>query len=95
MTGVTYTADPLLGSSQQRNVSGTLAKSFERGLISLSAQYSDVQYDQVGTQQGSKVEISGNGSYLLSENLFVNLSVTGDKYSGYNSNPTLLGLTYP
>ena len=94
-TGVTYTADPLLGSSQQRSVSGNLEKSFERGLIGISAQYSDVQYDQLATQQGTKIEISGNGKYLLSENLFVNLSVTGDKFSGYNPNLTLLGLNYP
>lgn len=80
-TKVAITEDPLAVSTKETSYSGKLEKELQRGMIGISASYSEYVNTATDLMDRSKLALSATGRYEIMQNLTANLGATGEQFS--------------
>lgn len=85
-TKVQYSEDPLRSSIKETVYSGKLARAFQRGSLELSAAYSEFEIIETGVIDNKKTTIAAAGKYEILDDITLNLSGVGEKFSNVQTN---------
>lgn len=80
-TRVTQTEDPQAVSTKETSYSGKLEKTMDRGLVGLSASYSEYVNTATDSMDRTKLSFSAKGHYALLQDFTASLSATGERFS--------------
>ena len=80
-TKVQTTEDPLAVSTKETSYSARLDKTLQRGTLGVSASYTEYVNTQTDVLDGTKLALSGSGSYEVLQSLTVNLGVSAERFS--------------
>ena len=80
-TKVAITEDPLAVSTKETSYSGKLEKELQRGMIGISASYSEFVNTSTDLMDRSKLALSASGRYEILQDLTANLGATGERFS--------------
>ncbi len=80
-TKVATTEDPLAVSTKETSYSGKLERELKRGLIGLSASYSEYANTITNLTDRRRLGFSATGRYEIMQDVTVNLGATGERFS--------------
>jgi len=80
-TKVSTTEDPLAVSTKETSYSGKLEKTLQRGMIGLSASYTEYVNTATDLTDRRRVSYSATGRYEVLQDLTASLTATGERFS--------------
>jgi hypothetical protein len=80
-TRVSSTEDPLTVSLKEISYSGRLEKKLQRGMVGISSSYSEFINTETDKRDHRMATIGATGRYELDQDLNVNLTLTGERFS--------------
>jgi hypothetical protein len=80
-TKVSTTEDPLAVSTKETSYSGRLEKELQRGVVGISASYSEYVNTATNLMDRRKFTLSAHGRYEILQDLTANLGATGERFS--------------